>query len=166
MPWYAILLITIAAIVVLLVLIIRIVRKNKKKAWIKQQRDEVMERAESYYQRKQCFTANEFLDFYNKTKQQNIKISSIDGPGIYIFSIGTRPIYIGQSINVFKRVNSHLIGGGNGDIYHEYKSGANLRIQIIKCHHDKLNELESYYIEKCKTCLYGYNRNKGIHSIW
>ena len=51
-------------------------------------------------------------------------------------------IYVGQSVNVRRRVFSHLMGHGNGNVYFGLKSGCKVYIIITKCSRKKLNKAE------------------------
>ncbi len=109
------------------------------------------------------YKAQEFLYMYESIKISNNKISELDSPGIYIIHNTTKDkYYVGQSVNVIKRVNNHLKGKGNGDVYADFKYGSNLTIQIIKCREEDLNALEKQCIQKYNACGLGYNKNKGV----
>ena len=85
--------------------------------------------------------------------QQNKK----DYPGCYavliydkkliLNSMNYDDIYVGQSVNVRRRVFSHLMGHGNGDVYYGLKSGCKVYVIIVKCRRKKLNQAEKELIE-------------------
>lgn len=85
--------------------------------------------------------------------------------GIYILHNETKNMYyVGQSKNIFSRVNSHFTGKGNGDVYADYKYGDNFSIQLIKysdSNFKSLNEMEWYYIKKFDCVKNGYNKSYG-----
>lgn len=56
-------------------------------------------------------------------------------------------IYIGQSVNVTRRVHGHLTGKGKGDVYADIKYGRYAYIELIPCDRDEMNELEKALIE-------------------
>ena len=80
-----------------------------------------------------------------------------DHPGCYVVLIYDKKlvfnpmnyddIYVGQSVNVRKRVFSHLKGRGNGNVYYGVKSGCKVYVIIIKCPAKKLNRNEKELIE-------------------
>lgn len=93
------------------------------------------------------------------------KIKSKDFKGVYIlFNENKKMYYVGQSINVIKRINNHLTGKGNGDVYADYKFGDNFKIKIIplyKSGFETLNSLEKNAIYTYKAFSKGYNKNRG-----
>lgn len=88
---------------------------------------------------------------------QSWKESKEDYPGCYVILIYDKKlifnpmhyddIYVGQSVNVRKRVVSHLMGHGNGNVYFGLKSGYKVYIIITKCRRKKLNQAEKDLIE-------------------
>lgn len=79
-----------------------------------------------------------------------------DFPGCYVILIYDRKlilhplhyddIYVGQSVNVRRRVFSHLMGHGNGNVYYGLKSGCKVYVLIQKCRKKKLNQAEKELI--------------------
>lgn len=72
--------------------------------------------------------------------------------------------YVGQSINVMDRVNSHFTGSGNGDVYADYKYGTPFDVTIVPLEgsgYNTLNSLEKAYINHYDASRKGYNRNSG-----
>lgn len=67
-------------------------------------------------------------------------------PGVYVLHNKTKNLcYVGQGTQVFNRVNSHLTGKGNGDVYADYKYGDEFSIRIIPFQgsgYDSINALE------------------------
>lgn len=79
-------------------------------------------------------------------------------PGCYVIFIFDKPvrggnytsyddIYIGQSVNVTRRVHGHLTGKGKGDVYADIKYGRYAYVELIPCERDEMNELEKALIE-------------------
>ena len=135
------LIIAISALIVLIIVIIIIVRLKTP----------VYKRIESRIKHRDYISIEDFFESWKKDKS--------DFPGCYVVLIYDRKlvinpmnyddIYIGQSVNVRKRVFNHLKGHGNGDVYYGLKSGCKVYIVIEKCRKKKLNsaekELISYY---------------------
>ncbi len=69
-------------------------------------------------------------------------------------------IYIGQSVNMYKRVHNHLTGHGNGDVYADVKYGRHVYMKFIPCDITQLNEFEIRLIEEYNATQ-SYNRTKG-----
>ena len=113
-------------------------------------------------------TPEEFFRLRNKKKafnnRKNIS-TDMDFAGIYIIYNKTRNMYyIGQSKNVFKRVNSHFTGKGNGDVYADYKYGNQFTISMIALEgsgFSTLNALEKNAISTYNAYSKGYNKTKG-----
>ena len=57
-------------------------------------------------------------------------------------------VYVGQSLNLTKRVHGHLTGRGNGNIFADFRSNKKLYICLIPCSKKKLNDLERKLIKK------------------
>ena len=85
--------------------------------------------------------------------------------GVYILYNKTKNIYyVGQGKEVLNRVNAHLTGKGNGDVYADYKYGDTFTIKIIALSSSgfsSLNELERYTIMTYNSYTTGYNKTRG-----
>jgi hypothetical protein len=85
--------------------------------------------------------------------------------GVYLLLNKTKGIYyVGQSVDVFKRVNTHFTGRGNGDVYADYKYGDEFSIKMIPLDgsgFSDLNQLEKVMILTHDAYTRGYNRNRG-----
>jgi hypothetical protein len=95
----------------------------------------------------------------------------IDQPGCYVILIFNQKvidnrfsnynnIYIGQSVNMCKRVHSHFNGKGNGDIYADIKYRKYAYVQLNPCSRDGLNDLEKDLI-RVFNATSSYNRTRG-----
>lgn len=73
---------------------------------------------------------------------------------------GYKEVYIGQSINVRRRVYNHFTGSGNGDVYADIKYGKYAYVQIIECSKKLLNRTEKQLIEEFGATK-SYNKTKG-----
>lgn len=126
---------------VILILILIIVIANATKP--------ITVKVEKKIKSKNYISQDEFFKLWEKDKS--------DYPGCYVILIYDKKliinpmnydeIYIGQSVNVRKRIFNHLMGHGNGDVYYGLKSGCKIYIVIQKCSKKKLNESEIDLIE-------------------
>ena len=69
-------------------------------------------------------------------------------------------VYVGQSVNVYKRVHDHFNGKGNGDIYADAKYGKYLYVKIIPCEANEMNDLEKKLISFYESTK-SYNKTAG-----
>lgn len=118
------------------------------------------------------FDGEYFLDWYSVQqfrRMTNGKYSHIDNMGVYIIhDIDADKYYVGQSVNVIKRVRGHFNGrvssGGSGDIDVALKMGHNIRVALLefdsKLYRD-LDHMEREYIKKFNSYYNGYNRTRG-----
>ena len=112
-------------------------------------------------------SCEDFLENWD-TYRQN------DKPGCYIILIYKRhpfkstvqkskrynDVYIGQSVNMHKRVYNHVTGHGNGDVYADVKYGKHVYIKFVPCTTDQLNIYEKGLIDEFNATE-SYNRTKG-----
>ena len=88
-----------------------------------------------------------------------------DYPGVYILYNRSRSMYyVGQAASVLSRINQHLTGHGNGDVYADYKYGDRFVITSIRLRGSgfaSLNELERHAIAVYKADSTGYNKTRG-----
>ena len=99
--------------------------------------------------KKDYVKVEDFLDSWKASKE--------DFPGCYVIMIYDKKlilnpmhydeIYVGQSVNVRKRLFSHCMGHGNGNVYYSLKSGCKVYVIIQKCSKSKLNKAEIDLIE-------------------
>lgn len=91
--------------------------------------------------------------------------TSGDIVGVYIIHNLTQDkYYVGQAKRVMFRVNQHLTGHGNGDVYADMKMGNEFRIQIVRLvdsGYSDLDKLERDLIAQYHAYDTGYNRTKG-----
>ena len=89
----------------------------------------------------------------------------IDIPGVYVLHNHTKNMYyVGQSGSLKNRVFKHFTGGGNGDVYADYKYGNTFTIQLIpitSSGYTDLNKLEKDMITRFNAYDGGYNKNRG-----
>lgn len=108
----------------------------------------------------------EFFRVYRRSRDKKRYISRrYDYPGVYILYNRTRNIYyVGQAASVLSRINQHLTGHGNGDVYADYKYGDRFVITSIRLRgsgFSSLNELERHAIAVYKADSAGYNKTRG-----
>lgn len=107
----------------------------------------------------QKYTPQSFFNYYH-SYYGNLK--QWDYSGVYVIqNLHNQYYYVGQSKQMLKRVNNHLTGKGNGNLYADYKYGAQLEITLIKVSNDRLNEVERLLIDRLQATTKGYNRTKG-----
>ncbi|MDE7099708.1 MAG: GIY-YIG nuclease family protein, partial [Malacoplasma sp.] len=115
------------------------------------------EELKNTFNNSKTLTTQEFF----KLREKAIKMggqSKYDRSGVYvIFNKNSQMYYVGQSINLIKRVNNHFTGKGNGDVYADYKYGAEFEITLIPCSQQDLNKVERHYIEIFNAYGKGYN---------
>lgn len=101
-------------------------------------------------------TVTEFLAIKHKLPKET---------GVYLLKNQTlNRYYAGQSTDMVKRVAAHFSGRGNGDVYHDYKSGHAFEVcfHFLNTHQFRdLNELERHLIRVYDCVETGYNRRKG-----
>ena len=86
---------------------------------------------------------------YREEEIVNSKRTYGGSSGIYFLIKGSEVIYVGQSVNVFARISSHVQ-------YKDFDSYA-----YVSCSRDKLDILESLYIHTLSPPLQGKNSNGG-----
>ena len=108
------------------------------------------------------------------TKEEIIKLPKV--PGIYLIeNIINGKCYVGQSINLRKRLLQHYSNGHNSKFYYKHLYAAiskygicNFKLTILEVIDpfitnlpELLNSLEISYIEKYNSFTCGYNKTKG-----
>lgn len=88
-----------------------------------------------------------------------------DITGVYVLrNKANNKCYVGQSSKVIDRVAAHLTGRGNGDVYADFKYGAEFEVALIPLNgsgYDSLDELERETIKAYNAFDAGYNRTRG-----
>lgn len=135
--------------------------KNKKN---KQEETKIKERINKITSLQKEITLKTFFEL-RKNYFKLHKPNYIGQKGVYVIYNKTKDMfYVGQSKNLWKRLNDHFTGKGNGDIYADYKYGNKFTIKMIllcKSSYRDINKLEHDTISN----YYGksYNKNKGIN---
>lgn len=94
-----------------------------------------------------------------------------DGPGCYVIVIfddwvydgdfrNYNNIYIGQSVNVCKRVHNHFTGKGKGDVYADIKYGKKAYVRFVPCRKELMNKVEKKLIRAFRATE-SYNNTRG-----
>ena len=113
-------------------------------------------------------------EFRRKTKKGYTKY---DFKGVYIiYDVDMNCYYVGQSINVIKRLRGHFNGqsskGGADDLNEALISGHNMEIALLRLQNSSFRDLDdmeayfidyfdSYYIDYFDSYYNGYNRTRG-----
>lgn len=105
-------------------------------------------------------------EFRRKTKKGYTKY---DFKGVYIiYDVDMNCYYVGQSINVIKRLRGHFNGqaskGGADDLNEALISGHNMEIALLRLQNSSfrdLDDMEAYFIDHFDSYYNGYNRTRG-----
>lgn len=108
----------------------------------------------------------EFFRMRNRREGSRKYVSGkYDFAGVYILYNKTRNLYyVGQAQSVLGRINQHLTGHGNGDVYADFKYGDRFTVTAIRLRGSgfgTLNELERHAISVYKAYSRGYNKTRG-----
>jgi hypothetical protein len=117
--------------------------------------------------RARAINSDDFLEQWDAYRR-------LDRPGCYIITIynrrpkkrkvkrliGYHEIYVGQSVNMYRRVFNHFTGHGNGDVYADVKYQRHVFVKFIPCSPEQLNNYEKCLISQYNTTT-SYNRTKG-----
>ncbi len=99
-------------------------------------------------------------EFFQKKYTQNGEVV-----GVYVLHNKTKGlVYVGQAKRIYFRVNQHLTGHGNGDVYADYKYGDEFTVRLIKLSdsgYDDIDKLEKDMIRKYDAYNNGYNKTRG-----
>lgn len=106
-------------------------------------------------------TVNEFIQ-----NREHLLRKGYDTEGVYVITNETRDNYkyVGQSVNLIRRVNSHIKGRGNNDIYNDMRHGDKFTIELLRLkdtNYISLNDLERNLIRKNDSYYNGYNKTRG-----
>lgn len=102
-------------------------------------------------------------------RKTNRNSKRCDFEGVYIVhNIDTNKYYVGQSINVIKRLRSHFNGrsttGGSDDLNNALINGDRLEVVLLALKDSNfrnLNDMESFFINHFDSYHNGYNRTRG-----
>ena len=109
----------------------------------------------------------EFFKLRSRTEDGGRAYTSgkYDYAGVYILYNKTQnKYYVGQAQAVLSRINQHLTGHGNGDVYADYKYGDRFIITSVRLRgsgYKTLNELERHAISVYNAYSKGYNKTRG-----
>lgn len=107
-------------------------------------------------------TPSQFFSLRNSYKGH---LQDFDFMGCYIIhNLRNGKYYIGQATHVPQRVNAHLTGKGNGDVYADYRYGHPFEIQLIDITtttYRRLDDMEREFIDAYDAYKRGYNRKRG-----
>ena len=130
----------------------------EKVSWVLLDKEAVAERERMRYEN--TIHAKEFFLMENE-----LKMRGFNSKGIYIFTnLKNKRTYVGQSVNVLRRVQQHLNGRGNKDLHNDFIRGDKFTIRFIKLTDTPfktLNALERHYISKKNSYYAGYNKTQG-----
>lgn len=135
--------------------------------------DEIQKEIESLEKHAINLNPDEFFNLVNSfksNKKSHIYAEGLNFDGIYVLHNTSKDKhYVGQSVNVIKRVNMHFGGkhSGNKDVYKDYKNGDQWDIKLIsmkQTNYVNLNDLEKYAIKLYKGYDKGYNKTRGNNS--
>lgn len=107
-------------------------------------------------------TTSEFFD----CSGGNDKSSLFWFEGIYIiYNKRKRKYYVGQSVNVNKRLHQHFSGYGCNDVYHDFRRRRNVfmirAIPLKGSGFHNLDDMERYAIAAFHAYDRGYNKTRG-----
>lgn len=105
-------------------------------------------------------------EFRRKTKKGYTKY---DFKGVYIiYDVDMNCYYVGQSINVIKRLRGHFNGqaskGRADDLNEALISGHNMEVALLRLQNSSfrdLDDMEAYFIDYFDSYHNGYNRTRG-----
>lgn len=85
--------------------------------------------------------------------------------GVYIFTNKRNgKKYVGQSVDLIRRLNEHMNGRGNQGVHEDMSFGDEFTIRLIKLsdtHFRDLDKLEKHYITRMNSYYSGYNKTRG-----
>lgn len=150
---------------------IRNLKRKRKK--FRKQSNKRKTNSKSYKDYRKSSNINESLwnwysvqEFRRKTKKG---YRQYDFEGVYIIhDLDYGVYYVGQSINVIKRLRGHFNGqaskGGADDLNEALISGHNMEVALLRLQNSSfrdLNDMEAYFIDYFDSYYNGYNRTRG-----
>lgn len=105
-------------------------------------------------------------EFRRKTKKG---YTQYDFNGVYVIhDLDFDMYYVGQSVNVIKRLRGHFNGqsskGGADDLNEALINGHNMEIALLRLKNSSfrdLDDMEAYFIDYFDAYYHGYNRTRG-----
>ena len=105
-------------------------------------------------------------EFRRKTKKG---YTQYDFNGVYVIhDLDFDMYYVGQSVNVIKRLRGHFNGqaskGGADDLNEALINGDNMEIALLRLKNSSfrdLDDMEAYFIDYFDAYYHGYNRTRG-----
>lgn len=137
------------------------IKEQREKPSLEDNRSTYSEPAHKPKRMGSIITTSEFIN----NKDRLIR-SGYETSGVYIITNKSKGNYkyVGQSIDLIRRVNSHVNGRGNKDIYKDLSSGDEFTIELIKLidtNYTNLNDLERILISENNSYYNGYNKTRG-----
>lgn len=132
----------------------------------KSNKGKVSDREFEEFMRSQQMRMANSIDIRDFHKEKRYLIEKgFNEAGVYIFkNLDNNKKYVGQSVNVVDRVETHLRGRGNEDLYRDIKNKNRFVIEFIRLEDSNfynLNDLEKHYISEHNSFLSGYNKTRG-----
>lgn len=128
------------------------------------ERQELYERIASLADNHAPMRAEDFLIMRDRLVVSKT-LSSTEFTGVYILhNLTKEKYYVGQSVRVLSRINQHLTGHGNGDVYADFKYGDDFTVSTIPMMgsgYQSLNDLERDAIAAYDAVDHGYNMTHG-----
>lgn len=125
---------------------------------------ELRNRISSLADRSAPMRAEEFLEMRGRLRAARM-LSESEFTGVYILhNVSKGRYYVGQSVRVLTRINQHLTGHGNGDVYADFKYGDSFTVSTIPMQgsgYQSLNDLERDAITAYDAKNHGYNMTRG-----
>ena len=111
-------------------------------------------------------SAERFLAMRNvRNKKNRLASEKYNVKGVYILHNRSKhKYYVGQAHKLLSRVNGHLTGKGNGNVYADFAYGDRFYVKFHRFRgkaFKTLNEMERYYITKYHAQEDGYNKTIG-----
>lgn len=85
--------------------------------------------------------------------------------GVYVLrNLNSKKVYVGQSVNIYRRVKQHVTGHGNPDVYFDLRTGDTFSVTLVliaRTRYTRLNDLERELITLHNAYYSGYNKTRG-----
>lgn len=106
-----------------------------------------------------------YVEDFEQYKRE-AKLDKYKEEGVYVFTNLSKADkkYVGQSVDIVNRVDTHLSGRGNKLIYSDIIKGDKLIVEFIKLKdsgYKGLNSLERSLIARYNSYNSGYNKTRG-----